>query len=743
MYLDHIEITGFKSFAEKIIISLPKPKEGNFGIMAIVGPNGSGKSNLIDAIAWGLGEQSLKTLRSKNFENIFFSGPGKNQARLTRLAETKLFFNNEGEELNEFSITRRLLLKNNESEYLINNTKVRLLDITLLLAQANFGQKSYSLVNQGVTDAILKASTQEKQTFFNEATGIEQYIIKQNETIRKITKTKKNLDDALIALRELTPYLHSLKRQVNKLQKRHVLEDELYILQKDYYGKIWSELEKQINEYKKNLEKKSSSKKEIEKLFDTYKSKIEKFGQEEIDKDYQDKQEKYQKLLELKNDYLKKQVFLEFEIEKLEKKEKGGGGIEIEIEPQEILDDLKEIKNFFFKLQQEGDISKIKEIAKIINYKLENLISCFKENKPKIIKDDFQNKFEKKESYKKTIETITEKIKTRGQELNQFLNKEKIKREKIINEQKEIGKIQNQFNNINNEINDIKIEIVKFETRKDDLEKEIITEAGSLKILSSPLPAKSEELENLAKPRSVPTRVGATTGEEKNDQIKKIKNQLALIGGIDPEIEKEYNASLERFNYLASQTSDLEKSIKLLKEIINKLDEKIKNQFKENFSKINKEFDKFFKILFNGGEAKIKLEEVRPQSDLESDSDLGSEKKTIRQNEFDIEIIAQPPRKKIKSIEMLSGGEKALTSLALICSVISINKPPFVILDEADAALDEKNSDRFAEILKELARRTQLILVTHNPMVMEIADVLYGATLSSEGSTKLISMKLE
>jgi len=120
-----------------------------------------------------------------------------------------------------------------------------------------------------------------------------------------------------------------------------------------------------------------------------------------------------------------------------------------------------------------------------------------------------------------------------------------------------------------------------------------------------------------------------------------------------------------------------------------------------------------------------------------------TETKTIRQKEFDIEIIAYPPGKKIKSIEMLSGGEKALTSLALICSVISTNKPPFVILDEADAALDEKNSDRFAKILKELAGQTQLILITHNPMVMEIADVLYGATISPAGSTKLISMKLE
>ena len=723
MYLDRLEIIGFKSFAQKTTVIFPKPKNNNFGITAVVGPNGSGKSNIVDAIAWGLGEQSLKTLRSKNFENIFSeTATGKN-----REAKVDLFFSNEKGEP-EFEISRHLF-RTGENEYLINSDKVKLGDVIFLLAQHNFGQKSYSFVNQGMTDAILKSSSEERQVFFNEATGIKQYMIKRNEAIRKIVKSQKNLDNALIALAELTPHLNSLKRQMNKLQKRQILEKELRSLQKTYYGEIWQELNAQIISKKQGLEKKTSFKKEIENNLSGFKAKIEEFGKEEIDKNYFNKQEKYQELLEIKNDYFKKQTFLEFEIKQVQKRGKGDEQIEITAETKKILGGLKEMKDFVLKLKEEKDILKIKELVQAISLKLEDLINCFKENKENF-SGDLENKTKECEEIKTKIESLSEEIKKINQELSQFLSEEKAKRGKILEEQKEIEKYQNQLNIIDNEINEIKIETARIETRKDDLEKEIIEETGSLEIL------KEKEADELR-----PNR-------EKLDQIKKMKHQLEMIGGIDPEVEKEHKIALERFNFLSSQTEDLKESIKSLKEIIYKLEEKIKIQFKENFTKINKEFDRFFKILFGGGGAKIKLEEISKNLEKEITSQQEAieeveETKLIEQKEYDIEILAEPPGKKIKNIEMLSGGEKALTSLGLICAIISINKPPFVILDEADAALDEKNSDRFAKIIKELVQRTQFILISHNPVVMEIADVLYGATMERGGSTKLISMKLE
>jgi chromosome segregation protein len=225
-------------------------------------------------------------------------------------------------------------------------------------------------------------------------------------------------------------------------------------------------------------------------------------------------------------------------------------------------------------------------------------------------------------------------------------------------------------------------------------------------------------------------------GEEyKLEKISHLKHQLDLIGSIDPEITKEYPQIKDRYEFLTSQSEDLIKTIKSLNKIIQELDEKIKAQFEEKFKQINQKFDRYFQIIFGGGQAKINLQKSNQPNE---EDDL---EETKESNE--INILANPPGKKIKNIEMLSGGEKALTSLALICSIISINKPPFVVLDEVDAALDQENSFRFAKILHELKQNTQFIVITHNQQTIEISDILYGVTMGSDGISKLVSLKLE
>jgi len=723
MYLDRVEITGFKSFAEKTTLVFPKPKNHGFGITAIVGPNGSGKSNIIDATAWAMGEQSLKTLRSRSFENIIFASA----KRKFRTAEVNLCFSNdEGEPI--FTVSRRLL-RSGENEYLINKDRVKLTDVLFLLAQNHFGQKSYALVNQGMTDAVLRSSQEERETFFNEATGVEQYILKRDQSFKKINKTQKNLDEALIALRELTPHLNSLKRQMNKLKKRKEIETELRNQEESFYSQLWFDLKKQMDEWQKKLEKKLIEKNEIEKVFRNFKSKIEAFSKEELNKTYLEKQKKYEELLNLKNDYLRNEAFLEAEIKELEKKAKKKGQVEIIRNVKEILEGLKEIKNLFLKIEEVKEISKINELIQRGKSKLEDLINCFRESKEEV---NLDNLYQQVEEVKNKIISLNKELEKNSQELGKFLEEEKTKREKIVKEQKEIENFQNQFNLISSEVNEIKIELAKLETKKDDLEKEIIEELGGTNNLK-------EEIKITAS----------------FEEIKRIKRQLEIIGGIDKDVEKEYASLNERFNFLSTQTADLKKSVASLKEIVSRLDLNIKKQFQKNFAKINEEFSNFFKILFNGGEAKVKFTLLNPRLarySPEANNLVGLKEKELAEGEpeeeeigqkFNFEIIAQPPGKKIRNIEMLSGGEKTLTSLSLICAIIAINKPPFVILDEADAALDEKNSDNFAKIIKELSSKTQLILITHNPVIMEIVEVLYGASMDKEGVTKLVSLKLE
>ncbi|MDA1038232.1 MAG: AAA family ATPase, partial [bacterium] len=183
MFLSKIETQGFKTFAQKTTLSfLPRRSSGIFPLTAIVGPNGSGKSNLSDAIRWALGEQSLKLLRGKESTDIIFSGSdGKGRSGFAEVSLT--FDNSDGSfpiDMSEVVITRRLF-RDGESEYLINNTKTRLADIQLMLAEANVGQRSYSVVGQGMIDSVLTSTPQERKVFFDDATGVRGFQIKRHQ----------------------------------------------------------------------------------------------------------------------------------------------------------------------------------------------------------------------------------------------------------------------------------------------------------------------------------------------------------------------------------------------------------------------------------------------------------------------------------------------------------------------------------------------------------------------------------
>ncbi len=237
--------------------------------------------------------------------------------------------------------------------------------------------------------------------------------------------------------------------------------------------------------------------------------------------------------------------------------------------------------------------------------------------------------------------------------------------------------------------------------------------------------------------------------DEVKKRIDKIKNQLDLIGGIDPEVENEYETTKQKYDFLQSQTTDLSKGIKNLNDIIKNLDNTIKKKFEKEFKIISQKFEEYFKSLFGGGYAKI-IKIPQQQLDAEEEESSNTEESYIKKltkyhsiGLAGIDIQATPPGKKITSLSMLSRGEKALTSIALICAIIKANPAPFVVLDEVDATLDEANSKKFAQILEEISHKTQFIIITHNRSSMHKANILYGTTMSENGITKLLSLKME
>lgn len=255
MFLEKLEIQGFKSFANKNLLVFPGVLEGGRrGLTAIVGPNGSGKSNVADAVRWVLGEQSMKTLRGKKSEDVIFSG----SVKLGRLgmAEVSLFLNNESGQApldySQIVLTRRLY-RDGASEYLINGSRARLIDIQIMLAKANFGQRTYSVIGQGMVEGFLNTSLAERKEFFDEATGIKQYQIKRDEALNKLLLSYENLGQANMILMEIEPRLRSLTKQVNRLQRRGELESELKELSLTYYRKLWHEINDKFGLQNKNF----------------------------------------------------------------------------------------------------------------------------------------------------------------------------------------------------------------------------------------------------------------------------------------------------------------------------------------------------------------------------------------------------------------------------------------------------------------------------------------------------------
>jgi len=878
MYLEKLEIQGFKSFAHKTVLQFPDQVKGRHSITGIVGPNGSGKSNVADAIRWVLGETSIKTLRGKKGQDVIFSGSDK-KARLG-FAEVSLYLNNEDKQADldysEIIITRRIY-QSGEGEYFINKNKARLSDIHMLLAKANFGQRTYSIIGQGMADSVLSASLQERKDLFDEAVGVKQFQIKREQALNKFKSTRENLAQTELTLQEIEPRLKSLTRQVKKLEKREEIEKELQELQLNYYSYIWQELEtkiKQIKTKKKTADKDSA---QMDEEIKQIQKEIEKFSSENSRQtEFEKIQNHYNELISQKNQLLHDQTILKAKIN-LDLEKQGQGNLvwlnkrkdEIEQQIKEIKNQIEEIKNLIsgeednlksknsvlesinsrlenvkselnqsrnttqlpfeqekeieliFNQQQElvDQLIKIKNIeeledikakAREVSQKLSLYLEKLKNIKSQESEDiiNLQNQLEKlgfeknetvmainqgelnlniktekieslnneiaklqnelekadkeidlsktkgkKEVNSKInaelkeietkIEDLEKKVNEQESKIKQFNQEEQNKKEKMIDLQQKFQEKQLKYNLLNQELNQFEIELTKYTTKQEDIETDIQHDRIDLDKIKAKEP--QAELDK----------------ESAYEKIEQLKRQMEIIGGIDDETQAEYKEIKERHDFLSSQSADLEEAIKKLEQVIEELDKTIREQFDKAFKEINKEFQKYFKMLFNGGTSeliKVSSDEVKKEAKEENEDEENEEEeegvlakadkfaKKIKEKEKEsysgIEIKAVPPGKKIKSINMLSGGERALTSIALICAIISNNPSPFIVLDEVDAPLDEANAERFNNILEELSQKTQFVVVTHNRVTMHYANVLYGVTMGDDGISKLLSIKL-
>lgn len=705
MYLKRLELQGFKSFAHKTVLTFEP------GMTAVVGPNGSGKSNVADAIRWVMGEQSLKLLRGKKSEDVIFAGSDK-KSKLS-VAEVALTFDNRDRkmpvEYSEVEIRRRIF-RNGESEYLMNNQRVRLLDVVDALIRSGFGASNYAVIGQGTIDQMILAGPADIKNLVEEAAGVKSYYIKREKTVKRLEQTEENLLRVSELVAEIEPRLRSLKRQAKRMEEREQIAEQLRGMQMQYFGYHYHLLEHDLRVIDKEVELKQEVVQNLDAEIGSFQKTLEKEEQQSGRVDnFMEEVDKKLKGLEEKRLHLAEQLA---EIK---------GKLKVETP---VVKNFREFQAQFEEILQILQPDNTEEVKR----RLKDLVALFGESK----NDELTKQ---KLSLTADLEQIIREMEDQKSARLKLLTEEKQKKSFLTTEEKKFRLKTSELARLKDELNSLLVEKAKLDTRLEGLNKEI-TEA---------LGAVPENLSAYKKDHIEP---------DLTNRISRMKHHLELAGGVDETTLQEFRETQERFDYLSSQSKDLTKGVGDLKHVIDELDSIIEKQFDEAFAKISAKFVEYFRILFNGGKASMSLlkasqdlqeeaEEI-PEQELKQDPSIdGVRKKKSKTEIVGIEIKATPPGKKLSTIAALSGGERALTAIAMLCAMLASYPSPFVVLDEVDAALDEANSIRFAKILGTLSHQTQFITITHNRETMRQAHTLYGVTMTDEGMSKILSIKLE
>ena len=382
---------------------------------------------------------------------------------------------------------------------------------------------------------------------------------------------------------------------------------------------------------------------------------------------------------------------------------------ELNKDDQKYIDDLNfDITNLKISVSSfDESESSIQEIQERINQELNNTKASIenKNNQIEQIKVDNENLEKSIQETLNKIEEIKQKVNNSSSEIEKMKQERTQKSEKLSKQEDEIT---SKFKIIE----DLKSQLVKLDVKKTKVEEDINTIINKMWEEYELTP---NNVEGYAKPENV-----ALTQKRVNN----IRTEIRDLGSVNVDSIEEYKNLKDRYDFMSEQRLDLENTMSKLRKVITDMTQIMKEQFREKFKIINKNFGEVFAELFGGGKASLNLE------DEENILECG------------IEITVQPPGKKLQNMMLLSGGEKAFTAIALLFAILKINPAPFCVLDEIEAALDDVNVFRYADYLKKFTEHTQFLVITHRKGTMEAADTVYGVTMEESGISKLLSMKL-
>src|SRR3989339_334602 len=753
-YIKKLVMYGFKSFVRKTEIPFTP------GINCVLGPNGSGKSNVSDGLCFVLGRLSAKSMRAAKASNLIFMGT--KDVAPAKEASVEIIFDNTD---NTFSLIekeisiRRILRKNGQSIYKINNLIKTRQEVLGLLAQGGIDPNGFNIILQGEIQNFVRMHTEERRKVIEEVAGISIYELRKESSLKELGKTDEKLKEILAILKERTSYLNNLDRERQQALKFKKLEQDI---QKYKASIIYNDLTKKKSKIETiNLTIQKSTGLEQERLNqDIANLRAELAGMivksenlerklSEISKQKQELNESIRQIESISKELLDKKITLEkiesFKLSVAEKKSllESLGKRESELEKVTYTNEYEIDKQE--KLIE--NISKI-DICPVCKSKVtkEHIHSIHEETIPRVSKlrkeidesdKELSDIANKKELLKKELLELDKKKKN----LDQLFQEDSNIEQKYETARIEIQEISlRSEENVNSEISFKQREFERAKISLKQLTRDEEDLGDELKLIKKNIEIKEELLEKNKKINKA--RVDAEVENFENEmlgfdnvEILKInkdslleklnhaKEIISNIGSVNlrslevyDEIKKEYDAIKEKVEIIEKEKEEIMK-------IIHEVDIRKKKTFIKTLDELNEIFSRNFSQLSAKGQVSLELENKKDPF------------------EGGVNIIVKMGQGKYFDVKSLSGGEQTLIALSLIFGIQELKPYCFYILDEIDAALDKKNSERLADLLKRYMKHGQYIVITHNDEIISNATNLYGVSMH-DGISKIISLKV-
>ncbi len=802
MRLKNISLSGFKSFVDPTKIAFPSEMSGVVGpngcgksniidavrwVMGEISAKNLRGESMADIIFNGSSSRAPSARAS--VELLFDNDDGR--------------IGGEYSSYSEISVKRTVDI-DGKSTYYLNNSECRRKDITDIFLGTGLGPRSYAVIEQEMATKLISSKPEELRAYIEEVAGISVYKERRKETESRIKRTKENLNRVSDLQDEIDRQLLKLKQQVKSAERYNELKDKekkLNSLLKTFNWQQKTEAATKLNlsikEIELEIEKVNSNKQGIQSTID--KSKVR---QDEIQLEINKTQEEFyssgaklskseQELVFLKgqrNDLIQQEANLKNEIRNFEGLHERNNNKLIELQAElkekepllqkmdasisqldgalspiflskQLLLEVEELKSNLETYRRDFNNFKAKNLEETLDTvlkfdsKIKKLVEAI-ENQTSKQEEKFTVQKDKLLSLSSEITNLKVKIAQISSEKESYINDEENKKNQLVQVSSDISaldepikkleidikplldsrssvedsltEIRNEFSNLSEEIRTLERSLhesdIEIERIRKDSQDSKINRQGYL----SEAEIYLKQLEKDGYDINVLLDELSANDTEENfiDEITKVEQSIERIGPINLAATEEFKIEEERKKEIVDQIEELESALKTLENAIKKIDQESKTLFKDTYDSLNIKIAELFPKLFGGGHAK-----------LETTSD----------DILDTGIVfkAMPPGKKNVNVSQLSGGEKALSSIALVFSFFSLNPAPFCILDEIDAPLDDFNTSRFINMVEEMSNQVQFIFVTHNKISMEKSKHLIGVTMQEPGVSRLVTVDID